>query len=121
MQKVKGYYYVSLRRGKRGQNIAFIRYVTVEWSLISETKINYSFPTAQFQIKCYTTYRLDKNANDGDTLFYIREGIPCTLLNSNMSVESFYIEIKEMAVSLQVQSKYKLNFKPSLRDQLKLV
>ena len=33
--------------------------------LISETKIDSSFPTAQFQIEGYTTYSLDRNANGG--------------------------------------------------------
>ena len=32
--------------------------VTVK-GLISETKIDSSFPTAQFQIDCYATYRLE--------------------------------------------------------------
>ena len=60
--------------------------------LISETKIGSLFPTAQFQIG-YTTYRLDRNANRGGILLYIREDIPSTLLNFDMSIESFYIEI----------------------------
>ena len=61
--------------------------------LISETKIDSSFPTAQFQIEGYATYRLDRNANGGGILLYIREDIPSTLLNFDMSIESFYIEI----------------------------
>ena len=61
--------------------------------LITETKIDSSFPTAQFQIEGYTTYRLDRNTNGGGILLYIREDIPSTLLNSDMSVESFSIEI----------------------------
>ena len=59
--------------------------------LISETKIDSSFPTAQFQIEGYTIYRLDRNG--GGILLYIREDIPSTLLNSDMSIESFFIEI----------------------------
>ena len=61
--------------------------------LISETNIDSSFPTAQFQIERYTTYRLDRNANGGGILLYIREDIPSTLLNFDISIESFYIEI----------------------------
>ena len=63
--------------------------------LISETKIDSSFPTAQFQIVGYTTYRLNRNANGGGILLYVREDIPSTLLNSYMSIESFYIEINK--------------------------
>ena len=59
--------------------------------LISETKIDSSFPTLQFQIG-YTTYRLDRNAIGVSILLYIREDIPSTLLTSVMSIESFYIE-----------------------------
>ena len=61
--------------------------------LISETKIDSSFPTAQFQIEGYTAYRLDRNANGGGILLYIRENMPSTLLNSDISIESFSIEI----------------------------
>ena len=61
--------------------------------LISETKIDSSFPNAQFQIEGYTTYRLDRNVNGGGILLYIREDIPSTLLNFDMSIESFFIEI----------------------------
>ena len=61
--------------------------------LISETKIDSSFPTAQFQIEHYTTYRVDRNINGGGILLYIGEDIPSTLLNSDMSFERFSIEI----------------------------
>ena len=61
--------------------------------LISETKIDSSFPSPQFQIEGYTTYSLDRNVNGGGILLYIREDILSTLLNFDMSIESFYIEI----------------------------
>ena len=62
--------------------------------LISETKVDSSFSTAQFQIG-YTTYRLERNANLGGIILYIREGIPFTLLNSDMFIiiSDMYIEI----------------------------
>ena len=46
---------------------------------ISETKIDSSFPTAQFLIGGYTTYSLDRNANSGGILLYTREDIPSSL------------------------------------------
>ena len=61
--------------------------------LIFETKIDSSFPTAQFQIEGYTTYRLNRNANYGGILLYIRDDIPSTMRDSNVSIESFSIEI----------------------------
>ena len=36
--------------------------------LISETKIDSTFPTAQFQMEGYTTYRLDRNAKGRHTI-----------------------------------------------------
>lgn len=48
--------------------------------LISETKIDTSFPTAQFLIEGFTIYRRDRDANGGGLLLYVREDIPSTLL-----------------------------------------
>ena len=77
--------------------------------LTSETKIDSSFPIAQLQIVGYTTYKLDRNASGGGILLYIQEDIPSTPLNSDMSIESFSIEInirkKEIAFGLHVRSK----------------
>ena len=61
--------------------------------LIAETKIGSLFPAAQFKIEDYITYSLDRNANGGGILPYIRDDIPSTLLNSDMSIGIFYIEI----------------------------
>ena len=61
--------------------------------LISETKIDSSFPTAQFKIEGYTTYRLDRNSNGGGILLYVREDILSTMLNTELFIEGFCIEI----------------------------
>ena len=54
--------------------------------------------------------------NGGGILFYIRKDMPSTLLNFDMSIESFYIEInikqKWLLVGTYNPNK-KLNFKPS--------
>ena len=42
-----------------------IFYSNVYILLISETKTDSPFPTAQFKIEGYTTYRLDRNSNGG--------------------------------------------------------
>ena len=60
--------------------------------LISEMKIESSFPTTQFRIGC-TTCRLDKNSNGGGTPLYAREDIPSTLLNPELFIEGFFMEI----------------------------
>ena len=63
--------------------------------LISETKIDSSFPSAQCHLEYYATlYRLDRNANGGGILLYIREDIPSKLLNTDLSVEGFVVEIR---------------------------
>ena len=61
--------------------------------LISETKIDTSFPTAQFLIEGFTIYRRDRDANGGGLLLYVREDIPSTLLNIDCSIEGFYVEL----------------------------
>lgn len=63
--------------------------------LISETKIDFSFPTAQFQIEGYAApYGLDKDMHGGNLLLYIREDILCTFyvsINFNVSIEEFFV------------------------------
>ena len=50
--------------------------------LTSETKIDSSFPSAQFHLEGYATpHRLDRNANGGGIPLYIREDIPSKLKN----------------------------------------
>ena len=61
--------------------------------LISETKIDSSFPSAQFYIMGYTLYRRDRNINGGGLLLYVREDIPSSMINIDISFEAFYIEI----------------------------
>lgn len=52
------------------------------------------FPSAQFHVEGYaTSYRLDRNANGGGTLLYLRGNIPLKLLFSDWSI-GFVTEIK---------------------------
>ena len=51
--------------------------------LISETKIDSSFPSAQFHLEGYATpCRLDRNTNGGGILLYIIEDTPSELLKA---------------------------------------
>ena len=77
----------------KSDSIVGILRSNVDILLISETKNDSSFPTAQFKIEGYTTYRLDRNSNGGGILLYIREDIPSTLLNTKLLIEGFCIEI----------------------------
>ena len=63
--------------------------------MISETKIDASFPIGQFLLNDYSTsFRPDHNAHRGGILLYVREDIPLKLLlvEENL-IESFFVEI----------------------------
>ena len=57
--------------------------------LILETKVDSSFPTAQFLIDGFTTYRRYRNRNGGGVLLYIREDIPSNVLHTDDIIEGF--------------------------------
>ena len=64
--------------------------------LISETKLDNSFPSAQFLIKDFSApYRFDRNSKGGGLLFSIREDIPSKILtySSNCDIETLLVEI----------------------------
>ena len=65
----------------------------VDVLMISETKIDDSFPVGQFLIEGFCTpYRLDRNSKGGGILLYVREDIPSNLISMDISpIESFYI------------------------------
>ena len=65
----------------------------VDILLISETKIDSSFPAAQFNMNGFTTYRRDRNINGGGIILYVREDIPSSLLKKDTSIEALYVEI----------------------------
>ena len=65
--------------------------------LISETKLYSSFPSGQFVVKGYSTpFRSDRNQNGGGLLLYVREDIPCKILNEYIPekpTENVFVEI----------------------------
>ena len=63
--------------------------------LISETKIDDSFPKGQFLIDGFSAlYRLDRNYQGGGLMLFVREDIPSNLLASEEKpIESFYVEL----------------------------
>ena len=59
--------------------------------LISETKMDDSFPTDQFLIKGFSApYGFDRSSKGGGLLWYIREDIPSKILmcSSNCDIET---------------------------------
>ena len=63
--------------------------------MISEAKLDDSFPEGQFLIKWFSEpYRLDRNSKGGGIMLFIREDIPSKLLSiEKSSIEAFYIEV----------------------------
>ena len=51
--------------------------------MISETKLDETFPAAQFSLQgFYDTYRFDRNRDGGGVMLCIREDIPSRLMNT---------------------------------------
>ena len=65
--------------------------------LITETKIDSSFPEGQFEIDGFTTpYRVDRDCHGGGILLYIRQDIPSKfLINLKISenLEGVFVEL----------------------------
>ena len=64
--------------------------------MVSETKIDGSFPVDNFVIDGFSTpYRLDRGSNGGGIMLYVREDIPSNLLATDEKnhIESFYVEL----------------------------
>ena len=64
--------------------------------LLSETKLDDSFPLAQFMLKSFgIPYRLDRNTNGRGLLLYVREDIPSKFLKvkSDCNIESICVEV----------------------------
>ena len=58
--------------------------VNLDILIISETKLDESFPVSQFLIPGFENpIRLDRSSSGGGIMLYIREGIPFKLLKSS--------------------------------------
>ena len=66
----------------------------VDIIMISETKIDETFPARRFYIDGYTPpYRLDRNCNGGGLMIFVREDIPSKLIENSNSIEGIFLEI----------------------------
>ena len=67
----------------------------VDVLVISETKLDDSFPTGQFKIPGYASpSRLDRDENGGGIMVFVREDIPVKFLSSeNKPIEAFFFEL----------------------------
>ena len=69
----------------------------VDLLLLSETKLDDSFPTAQFSLNGFCKpYRFDRSSNGGGILLYVRNDIPSQLLTDykmKNNLELFFVEV----------------------------
>ena len=63
--------------------------------MVSETKLDDSFPVGQFLIDGFQQpFRFDRNKNGGGILLYIHDNIQAKLVsNDHLNTESFYAEL----------------------------
>ena len=62
--------------------------------VITETKLDYSFPANQFLIEGYALpFRIDHQTNAGGIIIYVREDIPCRVLNTPTNFQGIFLEI----------------------------
>ena len=63
--------------------------------MISETKLDNSFPEGQFLIEGYSKpYRIDGNGRGGGIMLHVRADIPSKLLSTVLlPMETFYVEL----------------------------
>ena len=63
--------------------------------LISETKLDESFPSTQFNNDGYNILRSDRNAKGDGILVYMQDNIPCKIIPMrNNTIEGFFIKLK---------------------------
>ena len=67
-----------------------------DFFVVSETKLDESFPLGQFEIDGFTTpLRVDRNREGGGLIIYIRSDIPCKTLKTQLptNMEGIFIEL----------------------------
>ena len=76
--------------------LKFIINRNIDIILLSETKLDDSFTSAQFMLKNFgVPYRLNRNSNGGGLLLYVCEDIPSKFLKvkSDCNIESVCVEV----------------------------
>ena len=78
---------------------------------ISETKLDSSFPDAQFAVEHFSLYWSDRNAHGGGILCYIKSNIPHRIrndcaLNAN-GVENITLQLKLTSVNMFISCMYR--------------
>ena len=76
--------------------------------MISETKIDESFPQGNFLIDGFSSlYRLNRDSKVGGIMLYIREDVPSNFVASdNKPIESLYVELNLQNVKMLINCSY---------------
>ena len=82
--------------------------VKIDVLMISETKIDESFPQGNFLIDGFSSpYRLDRDSKGGGIMLYIREDIPSNFVASDKEpIESLYVELNLQNVKMLINCSY---------------
>ena len=85
----------------------------VDILLISETKLDDSFPMNQFRMEGYSTpFRRDRNNYGGGIILLIREDIPAKILNEHLTecdIEHFFVEVNLRSKKWLISCSYNPN------------
>ena len=90
--------------------------------MISESKLDDSFPHGQFLIDGFNTlFRFDLNKNEGGILLCVREDIPAKILSHDFpSAESFFVEIILHKKKWLINCSYNPN-KNNIKNHLEII
>ena len=77
------------------ESIADVIQGTFDIFLLSETKIDESFPDKQFHLNNYKIFRKDRNRYGGGIMFYVNENLPGKILTTEIDnlTETILLEV----------------------------
>ena len=83
------------------ESIADVIQGTSDIFLLSETKIDESFPDKQFRLKNYKIFRKDRNRYRGGIMFYANQNLPCKRLTTEIDnlTETIFLEVNVQSSS----------------------
>ena len=59
--------------------------------LVSESKLDHTFPSNQFRINGYKIFKLDRNRFEGGLILYVNENIPYKPLQEHIHLRNFEV------------------------------
>ena len=59
--------------------------------LVSESKLDHTFPSSQFRINGYKSFRLDRNCSGDGLILYVNENISCKPLQEHVHLPNFEV------------------------------